>query len=86
MNTPTLELYRRRVDLTIIVEQHIVAARPTTCRRITVTIHDDTIILIQAVKAKATIILIATLHTGRTEPGTQPTQYGIHFLLPLVPS
>ena len=72
------------MDSTIIVKQHIVTTRPTPHRRIVVTIHDDTIVSNQAIKAKATIILVTTLHTGRTEPGAQPTQYGIHFLLPLV--
>ena len=74
------------MDLTLIIEQHIVTAQVVTNGRIAVTIHDDAIILIQAVKAKATVILVATLHTGCIEPGTQPTQYGIHFFLPLVPS
>ena len=70
MNTPTLEFHGRRVDLPIIVEQHIVAAQIILYGWIAVTIHDDTIILVQAVKSKATIILVTTLHTGRTEPGT----------------
>ena len=74
------------MDLTIIIEQHIVSAQPTPYRRIAVTIQDDAIILVQAVKAKATIILVTSLHTGRTELGTQPTQYRIHLLLPPVPS
>ena len=74
------------MDLAIIVEQHIVTAQPTHYRRIAVTIHDDAIILVQAVKAKATAILVTTLHTGRTEFGAQLTQYGIHFLPLHVPS
>ena len=74
------------MDLILIIEQHIVTAQLVTYGRIAVAIHDDAIILIQAVKAKAAIILVATLYTGCIEPGTQPTQYGIHFLLTLVPS